>query len=95
MLLAYDSGVVRDEADDPDFGRHDSSVLGHVIRAREFASMAVTSDVVVHEDLDVSGVGTQRAPGNIPFFFHDGSSEPTHYTLRNALARHLRCSDHD
>ncbi len=93
MLLAYDAGVVRHEADDAAFGRHDPSVLGQVIRSRDFASSSATSDVVVHEDLDVSGLGTESAPGNIPFFFHDGESEPRHYVLRNALARHLRCSD--
>ena len=30
----------------------------------------------------------------IPLYFHDGSSQPTHYTLRNALATHLTCQ-HD
>lgn len=93
MLLAYDAGVVRHEADDAVFGRHDPSVIGHVIRARDFASSSATADVVVDENLDVSGSGMESAPGNIPFFFHDGSSEPTHYTLRNALSCHLRCSD--
>lgn len=92
MLLAYDSGVVRDEANDPEFGLHHSDVLGMRIPSREFAASA-GPDVVVHPELDVSGSGTDSAPRDIPFYFHDGSSEPTHYTLRNALARHLRCSD--
>jgi hypothetical protein len=104
MLLAYDSGVVRDEANDLEFGLHHSDVLGMRIPSREFAASGATDDVVVHPQLDVSGSGTDSAPRDIPFhfhdapcdipfYFHDGSSEPTHYTLRNALARHLRCSD--
>ncbi len=93
MLLAYDAAVVRDEAQDASFGLHDhAEVLGSRIRALDFASSASTADIIVHPHLDVSGTGSDNAPSNIPFFFHDGSSEPRHYTLRNALSRHLSLS---
>ena len=96
MLLQYDAAVVRDEAQDASFGLHDhAQVLGTRIRALDFSSSASTADIIVHQHLDVSGVGSENAPRNIPFFFHDGSSEPTHYTLRNALARHLSLSTED
>ncbi len=90
MLLAHDAAIVREENDQSDFGRHDASVIGTRFRSIDFASSSATNDVIVHPDLDVSGTGMHSAPTDIPFFFSDGASEATHYTLRNALARHLR-----
>ena len=93
MLLEYDAAIVRDEAQDAHFGLHDNvDVLGTRVRALDFSSSASTADIIVHPHLDVSGTGSENAPSNIPFFFHDGSSEPRHYQLRNALSRHLRVS---
>ena len=90
MLLAHDAAIVREENEDSEFGRHDAGVIGTRFRSIDFASSSATNDVIVHPDLDVSGTGMQNAPTDIPFFFSDGTSEATHYTLRNALARHLR-----
>jgi hypothetical protein len=90
MLLAHDAAIVRVENEDPEFGRHDDQIVGTRFRSIDFASSSATNDVIVHPDLDVSGTGMQNAPTDIPFFFSDGRSEGLHYTLRNALARHLR-----
>ncbi len=90
MLLAHDAAIVRDENEDSEFGFHDAQVLGTRFCSIDFAASSATNDVIVHPDLDVSGTGMQSAPTDIPFFFSDGESEATHYTLRNALARHLR-----
>jgi hypothetical protein len=104
MLLDHDAASMHNEASDPSFGQHHPDVLGTTYSARDFAeSSTTTPDVVVHENLDVSGAGGMNdAPINsafffrdaspedgIPLYFHDGSSQPTHYALRNALATHV------
>ena len=110
MLLDHDAASMHNEASDPSFGQHHPDVLGTTYSARDFAeSSTTTPDVVVHENLDVSGAGGMNdAPINsafffrdaspedgIPLYFHDGSSQPAHYALRDALATHLRCHEHE
>ena len=63
-----------------------SEVLGNVISSRHYSSGGAAADVVVTENLDVSGVGMEGAGPQ--WFFHDGSTEPTHFTLRDKLANH-------
>jgi hypothetical protein len=65
-----------------------SEILGSRISSREFSSAGPAADIVVGEDLDVSGVGMEGAPPEWHGYFQDGSSEPTHWSLRNKLARH-------
>ena len=79
MLLAVDQPF-------SDFQPHASQILGNTVSSRPYSNSGI--DLVVGEDTDVTGVGTQGAPSNVPMFFHDGSSEPTHYTLRDSLAEH-------
>jgi hypothetical protein len=67
-------------------------VLGNVISSRHYSSGGAAADVVVDEDLDVSGVGMHGAGPQ--WFFHDGSAEPTHFTLRDKLANHYNLSQH-
>ena len=67
-------------------------VLGNVILSRHYSSGGAAADVVVDEDLDVSGVGMHGAGPQ--WFFHDGSTEPTHFTLRDKLANHYNLSQH-
>ncbi len=105
MLLDFDSAAFSSEASDSSFGSHDASVLGQRTHAREFgASATMARDVVVDAELDVSFAGDMSAApadspflfndapaDDIPLYYHDGASQATHYTLRNALATHVRC----
>ena len=110
MLLDHDDAAsMRNEASDPSFGEHVPEVIGTRFAARDFAESSTTvPDVVVHPNLDVSGAGgMHNAPSDstfffrdaltddIPLYFHDGSSQPAHYALRDALATHLRCHEHE
>jgi hypothetical protein len=110
MLLDHDAASMHNEASDPNFGQHHPNVIGARYFARDFAeSSSATPDVVVHANLDVSGAGGMNdAPNNsrfffrdaspddgIPLYFHDGSSQPTHYALRNALATHVAMCQHE
>jgi hypothetical protein len=72
--------------------RNASEVLGNVVSSRHYSSAGAGADVVISEDLDVSGVGMEGAGPQ--WFFQDGSTEPTHYTLRDKLANHYNLSHH-
>jgi hypothetical protein len=70
---------------------HWSEIIGNIVSSRPYSSAGARADVTVVPDLDVSGVGMDGAPPSWPGFFtqfQDGRSEPTHWTLRNKLARH-------
>jgi hypothetical protein len=73
MLLDWDDAAFEDG------GAHSDHIIGNTIAASRRHPFSVTSE------LDVTGVGMDGAP---PMFFHDGSSESTHYTLRDALSIH-------
>ncbi len=79
MLLAVDQPFSDNQP-------HASQILGNTVSSRPYSNSGI--DFVVEEDTDVTGVGMQGAPSNIPMFFHDGSTEPTHYSLRDSLAEH-------
>jgi hypothetical protein len=65
-----------------------SEIIGSRISSREFSSAGPAADIVVDEELDVSGVGTEGAPPDWHGYFQNGDTELTHYTLRDKLARH-------
>jgi len=67
-----------------------AEVLGNVISSRHYSPGGAATDVVITENLDVSGVGMEGAGPQ--WFFHDGSTEPTHFTLRDKLANHFNLS---
>lgn len=69
-----------------DFQAHHSDIVGQIVSSRNYSSSGV--GVVIREDTDVSGVGMDGAGSSAPMFFQDGSSEPTHFTLRDSLAKH-------
>ena len=81
MLLAADAAPF------DDFQPHVSDILGRVVSSREYSNSR-QRDVLVTEETDVTGVGMDGAQAHSPMYFHDGSSEPTHWTLRDALAEH-------
>jgi hypothetical protein len=81
MLLAADAAPF------DDFQPHVSDILGRVVSSREYSNSR-QRDVVITEETDVTGVGMDGAQAHSPMYFHDGSSEPTHWTLRDALAEH-------
>lgn len=80
MLLAVDAPF-------DDFQPHVSEILGRVVSSRHYSDSR-HRDVVVREDTDVTGVGMDGAQPSCPMYFHDGSSEPTHWSLRDHLAEH-------
>jgi hypothetical protein len=86
MLLAVDAPF-------DDFQPHVSELLGRVVSSRHYSDSR-HRDVVVREDTDVTGVGMDGARPNSPMYFHDGSSEPTHWTLRDDLAEHYNIATH-
>ncbi len=65
---------------------HAPEVLGNVISSRHYSSGGAAADVVITDNLDVSGVGMEGAGPQ--WLFHDGSTEQTHYRLRDQLANH-------
>ncbi len=86
MLLGIDAPF-------SDLHPHHSEILGQVVSSRPYSSASGT-DVIIEENTDVTGVGMQGAEHEHPMlFFQDGSSEPTHYQLRDDLARHYNLAN--
>lgn len=63
-----------------------SEILGNIVSRRQ-CSAVPGAGIEITSDLDVSGVGMAGAPP--VWLFQDGSTEPTHWTLRDKLARHV------
>jgi hypothetical protein len=63
-----------------------SEILGNIVSSRHFSTVP-GAGIQITADLDVSGTGMEGAPPL--WLFQDGSSERTHWTLRDKLARHV------
>jgi hypothetical protein len=75
-LLEFDEAAFSDE------GMHSPEIVGNLMSV---GPSFRRNPLTVTPDLDVTGVGIDGAP---PMFFHDGTSENLHFTLRDDLALH-------